>query len=476
MTETHDLLIQDCPAVESAWKSFYSILGNTTDPSYVHKGKVQYSEAQINKMKSLLQSQSFKKLHNDTHNNTSCGVESNYLLSAFYNALNNKKKKSEYTQNLFNFTTQGNKQAAYHLCTDKMYLRTNFLDRRSACLHFVTLTTNNADEIEDLMTRDAIYELYTQEAVEELNEFCNEIEKHNSRVCDYCAIALGTAIDQIKRDPFYDRNAKKSPAIREYNQKVIEAFNHQYSRTTDQNEREALSRDLTRLYAENDDIEALGEHCKSRPSEKDGKYCNAELWNLAAIHYNKRNFINAFKAINYVDEFQNPKYELLRGMMYLKGQGTEKNDKLALKAFLNASRDSKDEGYSKTSEINYYIGQAYYNMGKFPKAKKYFLRSAHCNNALAQQMLGMMFYKGEGGKTNLPEAYAWFSISSPYLYEYFDYPEEVDGFELSVHHALETIEINELNSAMQLKHSYSEKYAHNQFNESCGKFKQEHSR
>lgn len=104
-----------------------------------------------------------------------------------------------------------------------------------------------------------------------------------------------------------------------------------------------------------------------------------------------------------------PEAQYQLGVVYLKGNGAEKNPTLAYKWIEKAA----EQGYA---EAQYALG-AMHHAGRdalqsFALAFKWFERAAQQNHAEAQYSLGIMYRAGQGMPADKPQAYIWFNLAA----------------------------------------------------------------
>lgn len=123
--------------------------------------------------------------------------------------------------------------------------------------------------------------------------------------------------------------------------------------------------------------------------------CNAELDGDYKAAY--ESLVSAIMPIEAMDQYN-------WGVIYLNGQGVEKNSKKAYEWFRKAS----DKGYDEATRI---IGAMYYNgeyvEKSFEKAFQYTMKAAEADNAGAMALLGSMYLHGEGVEKNYESGVQW---------------------------------------------------------------------
>ena len=108
-------------------------------------------------------------------------------------------------------------------------------------------------------------------------------------------------------------------------------------------------------------------------------------------------------------ESGDPKAQLRLGFAYLKGQGVETDQALALKWIQRAA----EQDYA---DAEYALGAMYHSgrgaLQSFPLAVKWFEKAAQQNHAEAQYSLGVMYRNGQGMGVDKSKAYIWFNLSA----------------------------------------------------------------
>ncbi|MFZ6727480.1 tetratricopeptide repeat protein [Undibacterium sp. MH2W] len=177
-------------------------------------------------------------------------------------------------------------------------------------------------------------------------------------------------------------------------------------------------------------------------------FAHADDSDSAESKYAENDYDAAAEAFRAAAEQGDANAQTSLGLMYLKGEGVEENEKTALELFEKAAAQGDVRGevnlarmyakgkaglvpdykmavswFDKAAEQGY--ADAQYSLGvlyvtgngvplNYKKAQTLFSQAADQNNTSAQYQLGLMNFKGKGMPVNMVEAYKWLSLAGEY--------------------------------------------------------------
>ena len=132
-------------------------------------------------------------------------------------------------------------------------------------------------------------------------------------------------------------------------------------------------------------------------------------FDTALTAYKKGNFTEAFKQLQPLEERGDPQSQLLLGVMYLHGEGVQRNDKTAAQWF----RKSAEQG-DETAEYN--LGLLYEHgkgvLRDMSQAVYWYRWAAEGSHPDAQFRLAGLYVTGKGVKRDTVEALVWLHLAA----------------------------------------------------------------